>query len=320
MKLLTTPEAAERLRVSISRVQSLIWGGRLPAEKLGRDYVIKEEDLEIIIDREPSRRLADLETPMIERYWRKLGKGILLLEFAVIERDKPQTRGRRTVDAVIINSDKQRKIERGGKTSLTGEDVIVIEANRHRLGMGLMGQAVFAPKLVKRHKPKSVSSIALCSATDPFLRPLLKPFRDVEIVIDTEVSASPEPKLAPRDKNKIERFWRKERGILIDNYPLVKRADSSGPHILHAVILKNKRLHHLSRKREPLEGEDVIILHTTPKRLSPYVMGIALFSAQLVMLEKPKSVRSIILCGANDSALQPLLAPYPYVEVVPDRD
>ena len=57
MNLLTTNEAAEKLGVSVRRVQALITNGALPASKLGRDYVIKESDLELVKDRKPGRPL-----------------------------------------------------------------------------------------------------------------------------------------------------------------------------------------------------------------------------------------------------------------------
>ena len=52
---LTTQEAAARLSISVIRVRQLIGGGRLPAEKFGRDYMIKEEDLDLVADRKPGR-------------------------------------------------------------------------------------------------------------------------------------------------------------------------------------------------------------------------------------------------------------------------
>src|SRR5215813_13440634 len=55
MKLITTNEAAERLGVTVQRIHALIRDGRLPAERLGRDYVIKEEDLALVADRKPGR-------------------------------------------------------------------------------------------------------------------------------------------------------------------------------------------------------------------------------------------------------------------------
>lgn len=52
---MTTQEVAERLGVTSIRVRQLISGGRLPAEKFGRDYMIKEEDLKLVEDRKPGR-------------------------------------------------------------------------------------------------------------------------------------------------------------------------------------------------------------------------------------------------------------------------
>ncbi len=55
MKLLTTQEAATKLKITVARVQQLIWAGRLPAEKLGRDYVISESDLKLVRHRRVGR-------------------------------------------------------------------------------------------------------------------------------------------------------------------------------------------------------------------------------------------------------------------------
>jgi excisionase family DNA binding protein len=55
VKLLTTKESAERLGVTVQRVHALIKAKRLPAEKMGRDYFIRESDLKLIADRKPGR-------------------------------------------------------------------------------------------------------------------------------------------------------------------------------------------------------------------------------------------------------------------------
>lgn len=55
MKLLTTAEAAERLGVHRSRVNVLIESGRLPAERYGRAFLIKEKDLKLVEDRKIGR-------------------------------------------------------------------------------------------------------------------------------------------------------------------------------------------------------------------------------------------------------------------------
>jgi excisionase family DNA binding protein len=46
--LITTAEAAERLKLTIRAVQKMIEAERLPARKVGRDYLIDPADLENI--------------------------------------------------------------------------------------------------------------------------------------------------------------------------------------------------------------------------------------------------------------------------------
>lgn len=55
MNMLTTKEAAEQLGVTVTRVQQMINAGRLPAEKMGRDYVINADDMATIANRKPGR-------------------------------------------------------------------------------------------------------------------------------------------------------------------------------------------------------------------------------------------------------------------------
>ncbi len=55
MVMLSTQDAADRLGVTIGRVQQLIWDGKLPAEKVGRDYVIQEADLKLVAERKRGR-------------------------------------------------------------------------------------------------------------------------------------------------------------------------------------------------------------------------------------------------------------------------
>ena len=47
--LIGTKEAAEKLGVSLRRVQQLIELGTLPAQRIGRDYLIQEKDLSNVI-------------------------------------------------------------------------------------------------------------------------------------------------------------------------------------------------------------------------------------------------------------------------------
>ena len=55
MDFLTTKQAAERLGITPRRVQALIEVGRLPAQKFGRDYMIKPQDLKLVENRKVGR-------------------------------------------------------------------------------------------------------------------------------------------------------------------------------------------------------------------------------------------------------------------------
>lgn len=55
MQYLTTTQAAERLGITSRRVVALINAGRLPAARLGRDWMIRERDLDAVRDRKPGR-------------------------------------------------------------------------------------------------------------------------------------------------------------------------------------------------------------------------------------------------------------------------
>lgn len=59
--LLSTKEAAEKLSVSERRVLALITLGRLPAQKVGRDWIIDESSLDLVAERKPGRPKKEAE-------------------------------------------------------------------------------------------------------------------------------------------------------------------------------------------------------------------------------------------------------------------
>ena len=54
-KILTAKQAAKALGVNDSRVRQLILAGRLPAQKFGHIWLIREKDLAKVADRKPGR-------------------------------------------------------------------------------------------------------------------------------------------------------------------------------------------------------------------------------------------------------------------------
>jgi hypothetical protein len=119
------------------------------------------------------------ETPMIRRYWQRVG-GTLVEEFPLVRRTA--TCGPRLADAVILLR-RPTRIAKATEVSLAGEDVIVVQAKTGRLGMYLMGQTFFSAPLVKRFRPASVQAVALCQDDDAVLRPLLERHKGMRVVV-----------------------------------------------------------------------------------------------------------------------------------------
>lgn len=120
------------------------------------------------------------ETPMTIWYWEQAG-GTLIEEFLVVEAAKG--RGKRAVDGLIIIGDPKERMKPGSKLDIEGKDVLIVQAKNARLGMSLMGQTLFSSGLVKRLKPRSVQSIALCRETDEVLQPLLEAHEGCKVVV-----------------------------------------------------------------------------------------------------------------------------------------
>lgn len=128
------------------------------------------------------------ETPMIRWYWEQVG-GTLCEEFQVAARRA--TAARRLLDAVILPDGPKQKAH-WSEVSIVGRDVIVVQAKASRLGMYLMGQALFSAELVKRLGPRSVRSVALCRQDDSILRPLLEQFSGCSVVVVPERASAGE--------------------------------------------------------------------------------------------------------------------------------
>lgn len=119
------------------------------------------------------------ETPMTRWYWQTVG-GLLIEEFTLV---KPSsTNAPRYLDGLIVLGE-PTAISQTRSFDVTGLDVIAVQTKAKRLGMLLMGQFLFSRDLVCAMGARSVRSVALCTADDSVLRPLLEAHEDCEVVI-----------------------------------------------------------------------------------------------------------------------------------------
>ena len=91
------------------------------------------------------------------------------------------SQGQRLIDAVIVLGENKRRLPRGLEFDLAGRDVIAVQSKYRRLGMALAGQTEFSKELLKRFKPRSIRSVAVCAADDAVLRPLLERHKGCEV-------------------------------------------------------------------------------------------------------------------------------------------
>ena len=122
--------------------------------------------------------MSKRETPLTHQYWETVG-GTLIEEFAAVLRS--DSNARRLIDGVIILNGNKR-IAKTGEVDLTNKDIVVVQTKASRLGMNLLGQAVFSAQLMKAFHPKSIKSVAICTSGDSVLE-LLAVEYGVEVIV-----------------------------------------------------------------------------------------------------------------------------------------
>lgn len=108
------------------------------------------------------------ETPLTVRYWESIG-GSLIEEFPAVRRGP--NNAQRLIDGVIVLDGKRRRISHD-ETTIQDQDIVVIQTKASRLGMYLMGQALFSAEMMKSFNPRSIRTVAICNQDDVILRPI----------------------------------------------------------------------------------------------------------------------------------------------------
>ena len=112
--------------------------------------------------------MSKRETILVEKFWKEAG-GTLIEEFLAVRGTRDQ--GRRLVDGVIIKGGPRRKVK-ASDAKIAGRRIVVVQAKASRLGMYLLGQALFSRDLMAEFKPKSIETVAICTKGDARLEQL----------------------------------------------------------------------------------------------------------------------------------------------------
>ena len=128
------------------------------------------------------------ERRMIRKYWQEVVGGLIIWEFTMV--NKTEDVGGRYLDALILPNQERREASKFeiSDDMIKNQDIILVQAKNKRLGMAVLGQAVFSVELMRKFSPLSIRSIALCTGNDKILENLLKPYHEVEVVVQERIN------------------------------------------------------------------------------------------------------------------------------------
>lgn len=113
-------------------------------------------------------------------YWHTIG-GLLIEEFQAVAGNNNENIARRLIDGIIVPSE-PGGIQRGGSFDFTGKDIVVVQTKSNRLGMYLMGQAFFSREIMKRYRPRSIKTVAICGKGDAEMQMLCHQ-HDIDVAV-----------------------------------------------------------------------------------------------------------------------------------------
>ena len=102
------------------------------------------------------------------------------------------------------------------------------------------------------------------------------------------------------------KFWKSVGGTLVEEFPAVLKSKNNSRRMMDGVIILNEE-HRIAKSNEvDLEGKDIIVVQTKANRLGMYLMGQAFFSKELMKKFNPRSIRTVAICGRDDSVMRNL--------------
>lgn len=119
-------------------------------------------------------------------------------------------------------------------------------------------------------------------------------------------------------------YWRtvnQRQGLLIEEFPAVKRDGSAGKnkrHIDGVIVLGEKAERRGPRKgdRELVKGKRVIVIQSKARRLGMGLIGQVVVSRELLKELKAKVVKSVGVCREDDLLLHKVLRRFEKCEAV----
>jgi hypothetical protein len=111
------------------------------------------------------------------------------------------------------------------------------------------------------------------------------------------------------------KYWQSVGGLLIEEFIAVKGTKEQGVRSVDGLIVLGEETKIYEGNTYDITGKDVIVIQTKKQRIGMYLLGQAYFSKLLIEKHNPKSVKSVAICGKNDTVMQELADKH-YLEVI----
>ena len=124
--------------------------------------------------------------------------------------------------------------------------------------------------------------------------------------------------MSKRETPLTREYWQSIGGTLIEEFPAVTKGDSNSRRLLDGVVILGGENRIAKASEVDIEGKDIVVIQTKVNRLGMYLMGQAFFSRELMKTFKPKSIKTVAICGKDDTVMRDLCKEFDIEVVVYD--
>ena len=124
--------------------------------------------------------------------------------------------------------------------------------------------------------------------------------------------------MSKRETPLTRKYWQSIGGTLIEEFPAVTKGDSNSRRLLDGVVILGGANRIAKASEVNIEGKDIVVIQTKVNRLGMYLMGQAFFSRELMKTFKPKSIKTVAICGKDDTVMRDLCKEFDIEVVVYD--
>ncbi|MDB4386648.1 hypothetical protein N9Z15_00405 [Akkermansiaceae bacterium] len=104
------------------------------------------------------------------------------------------------------------------------------------------------------------------------------------------------------------RYWREVGGLLIEEFHAIKgdKSHNVGKRAIDGVIVLGEPEALQCGGTHDFQDKDLIVIQTKSGRLGMYLMGQAYFSREIMRRFSPRSIRTVAICGTDDTEMSEL--------------